>query len=301
VDLVKWFELFALDTITDIAFGEGFDVLRQGMDPEGVLARIRASKFRRNWLGHIPWAMRLLSSDIEPFTESLLTQRTAKETIWAKDFLHYLTEIEAVDGESVIMAGADTIAATLSSFFWFLLCNPDCYSRLQKEILDVYKTEVVYNTSRHPQLHYLAACLNETLRLHPPVLTNGTRTGGKVVGGRFIPPDTNICIPPYAMHRRPECFFPQTEEFNPDRWLPAEAHRFTHNLAGFIPFSIGPAGCAGQRLARMELTMTVCLLMKVFRFEKMPGVNYESWPAGIRDELLATRDPLWVKITLLRR
>lgn len=63
-------------------------------------------------------------------------------------------------GALAILAGADTTASALASLFYFLLCNPDCYARVQRELDSVYPGGAdPMDTSKHPELIYLTACL----------------------------------------------------------------------------------------------------------------------------------------------
>lgn len=64
------------------------------------------------------------------------------------------------DGALAVIAGADTTAGALASFY-FILSNHGCYERLQQEIDTVYPRarEDATDASFHEQLTYLDACL----------------------------------------------------------------------------------------------------------------------------------------------
>ena len=63
-------------------------------------------------------------------------------------------------GTLTIVAGADTTSSAMASLFWFLLKNPECYRRLQKEIDSVYPPgEDPFNTTKHGELKYLDAVM----------------------------------------------------------------------------------------------------------------------------------------------
>lgn len=55
------------------------------------------------------------------------------------------------------------------------------------------------------KLPHLNGIINETLRLHPGLLTGGLREtppDGAVICGRFVPGNTVICAPRYTISRR---------------------------------------------------------------------------------------------------
>jgi len=116
---------------------------------------------------------------------------------------------------------------------------------------------------------------------------------------RYIPPGTSVYTPAYSLHRSPDYFFPHPDQFVPDRWLPAAESpvKFKHDTAAFIPFSLGPANCVGQKFAKREMLMVVSLLLKAFRVEFADGFESETWPTRIHDQFVALRGPLFVKLT----
>ena len=64
------------------------------------------------------------------------------------------------DGVLAIVAGADTTSSALTSTFYCLLCNPDVYTRLQKEIDKYYPIgEDALETKHHRDMSYLTAVM----------------------------------------------------------------------------------------------------------------------------------------------
>lgn len=59
----------------------------------------------------------------------------------------------------MIVAGSDTIAATLSHIFYYLALDSTLGTKLRNEL----------RTTARRDAMFLAALINETLRLHPPV------------------------------------------------------------------------------------------------------------------------------------
>jgi cytochrome P450 len=70
-----------------------------------------------------------------------------------------------------------------------------------------------------------------------------------------------------------------------------------HDTSAFIPFSLGPANCIGQKLARRELFVVLSGLFKVFEVRFAEGSEVAQWPEGMRDSFVVERAPLQVRLT----
>ncbi|KAJ7318987.1 high nitrogen upregulated cytochrome P450 monooxygenase 2 [Mycena albidolilacea] len=323
VDLVHWLNLFAFDLMGDLAFGGGFEMLRDGRDVDGVGERIRGFLKTSNITGQVPWILRTLHlfpqvgrqvQEFIDFGQNLAIQRM-KNGAGRMDIWYHLAdeaglekekptlEISAADGIVAVIAASDTTASTLSSLLWFLLSNPEYYRRVQQELDSVIVDgDDPFDASKHQELHFLSACINETMRLHPPLPTNGTRQvplgqPGRHIAGRFIPEGTSIYSPAYALHRNP-AYFSHPDQFLPDRWLPGSSLKFEkHDTSAFIPFSLGPANCIGQKLARRELFVVLSGLFKAFEMRFTEGFEAVQWPEGMHESFVFERPPLQVRLT----
>lgn len=86
----------------------------------------------------------------------------------------------------------------------------------------------------------------ESMRLHPPAPITHRRCTTKY---RFpetnlvLDPGTLIIIPIHALHMDPE-YFPNPEEFDPERFSPEEKAK-RHPYV-YMPFGAGPKICMGK-------------------------------------------------------
>jgi len=55
------------------------------------------------------------------------------------------------------------------------------------------------------------------------------------------------------------------------------------NAAAFIPFSYGPANCAGRNLALVEMRIVVALLIQRFEMRFMQGYDPSRWEEDTED------------------
>ena len=77
----------------------------------------------------------------------------------------------------------------------------------------------------------------------------------------------------WVMHRRPDYFGLDAEEFKPERW---EHVRPTWE---YLPFNGGPRVCIGQQYALTEAGYTTVRLMQ--RFAKVESRDERPWTEGI--------------------
>jgi cytochrome P450 len=103
-----------------------------------------------------------------------------------------------------VLITSDTTAASLTCLFFELAQNPAVLQKLQEEV-DAYFTENEEpSATTLSKLNYLNACINESLRLHPPVpsgVQRMTPPEGLQLGDTMIPGDTIVQVPTYTLHR----------------------------------------------------------------------------------------------------
>ncbi|KAK7684538.1 hypothetical protein QCA50_012485 [Cerrena zonata] len=319
-DLTPLIVSFTFDVMGDVAFGQDLGMLEHG-DTLGILKSIEGFNRSLALASHVPWlapvfhrlpAIRPILQGMRGFAISNATKRIQSGGS-SRDIWHYLADEAGLEKEKpelqnvipdavlVIIAGYDTIATALTALFWYLLKNPECYKRLQQEIDSTYPDHADPLLTPVPpsKLAYLNACINEALRLHPPVPTSGPRqvpytVNDKVVAGQVIPAGTQIYVPPYTLHRDSRYFPLSPDKFIPERWLGVKEL----DTAAFIPFSYGPANCVGRQLAKQELLMVTSTLLQRFTFSLADGFDSDDWPNQANDYLTVTRASLFVRATV---
>lgn len=96
----------------------------------------------------------------------------------------------------LIVAGSETTASLLSGTTYYLLRNPETYKKLVGEIRSAFDKESDINLITVSNLKYLLACLDEGLRLYPPVpsaLGRNVAPGGRTIEGYYIPEQVGHC------------------------------------------------------------------------------------------------------------
>ncbi|KAF3023041.1 hypothetical protein E8E14_012192 [Neopestalotiopsis sp. 37M] len=171
----------------------------------------------------------------------------------------------------------DTTATALSALFFYLSRHPEVYSKLAKEIRSTFAN--ASEIQGGPQLSgckYLRACINESLRMTPPVSGTLWREHDRndkqpfVVDGHVIPPGTQVGVSIYCIHHN-EKYFPQPFDFRPERWLVDDEAALRRMNSAFCPFSVGARACAGKAMAYLEMSLVVAKIFFKFDFEVPPG------------------------------
>jgi cytochrome P450 len=141
-----------------------------------------------------------------------------KTTTERKDFYHYMLEAEDPDTRSkysqqelwgeasvLIVAGTDTSATVLASTFYYLNSNPKALERARREVWEAFPSGDVEDIRSGPALsscHYLRACLDESMRMTPPVPGIFPRlvlAGGFAMDSHNVPAGTEVSVPHYAI------------------------------------------------------------------------------------------------------
>ncbi|XP_014679516.1 PREDICTED: cytochrome P450 27C1-like isoform X2 [Priapulus caudatus] len=178
-----------------------------------------------------------------------------------------------------VMTGAvDTTTTALQWCLYELARNPDVQERLYAELVRVVpdgRREQI--TQKHLiDLHYLKACVKETLRLYQiaggysRVLEQDTVIRGyKLPKGTVIAGATpNLC--------RDSNYFEDAGEFKPERWLRDASGRKqeTHPFA-YLPFGFGTRSCVGRRFAELEMHLLLGQLVRQFIVRPGNAVDVE--------------------------
>lgn len=179
-------------------------------------------------------------------------------------------------------AGGDTTTTAMSSLFFYLSRNRHVYDRLAAEIRQTFANDSeIRGGASLASCRYLRACIDEALRISPPV--SGTlwrelypEEQGKpfIVDGRIIPPGTQVGVSIYALHHNEE-YFSDPFAFCPERWLVENKSTLSRMHSAFGPFSLGPRGCAGKAMAYLEASLVIAKTIWRFDFEAAPGKEGE--------------------------
>ena len=211
VDMVKLYNFTTFDVMGDLTFGEPLNMLRDGEYVPWVELIFASIKFVS--LGHalrrfpmlnkfflllIPKSIQQKRKEHFQFTTDKVNRRMATETdnpdIWSLVIKHgggkEISRGEMYSNASAFMiAGTETTATLLSGVTWFLCKNPDVLQKLTAEIRGLGDADQL-TIANLQKLEYLHCCLEEGLRMYPPVPAASMRLvpkGGAIICDKSVP------------------------------------------------------------------------------------------------------------------
>jgi len=195
-----------------------------------------------------------------------------------KDSGLHMTDQEVVDEVmTVIVAGYETSASTLTWLWYLLSQNPMAETLLHQEV-DALLPAGVPDFETAQKLHYARQIIEETIRLYPPVwLFTRKALAADEIGRYAVPAGADIFISPYYLHRNSQYWGDDADLFKPERFTP-EASKNRHRFA-YIPFSAGPRRCIGDIFGIIEMQMHLGVMAKKFRLRLVPNQVVKLDPA----------------------
>lgn len=167
--------------------------------------------------------------------------------------------------DTFMFEGHDTTAMGISFTLYLLGLYKQVQDKVYRELGTIFGEDVerAATVDNLKEMRYLERVIKESHRLYPPVplIARNTDEDADILGYR-VPRGCMLVMLPFMMHRDSR-FFPEPEEFRPERFLP-------ENCAGrhpyaYMPFSAGPRNCIGQRFALQEEKVVISTILRHFR------------------------------------
>ncbi|MGC1212595.1 MAG: cytochrome P450 [Micromonospora sp.] len=176
---------------------------------------------------------------------------------------------------TLLLAGHETTASTLSWTFHLLDEHPQVWQRVHEEATEVLGDRLPVYEDLH-RLRYTSMVIEEVMRLYPPVwMLSRLAQADDLVGGYHVPAGTDVLVCPYTLHRHP-AFWEEPDRFDPTRFDPARSvHRPRY---AYLPFGAGPRFCVGNNLGMMEAAFVLAMVARELRLTKVPGYRVVPEP-----------------------
>ncbi|MEU9471804.1 cytochrome P450 [Streptomyces avermitilis] len=193
---------------------------------------------------------------------------------------------------SLIVAGYETTSAAMGWTVHAALHTPGVWDDARKEV-DAVLGDAELTGDALERLPYVDAVVQESLRLHPPVVVLPRVAAQDFeFAGHLIRAGRRLAISPYVTHRMPEVW-PQATEFLPERWSPGHPAHRPATPSTYLPFGGGAHRCIGSPFATAELKT---ILIELLRRTEL-RLEGEVTPASI----MAMRPRRGVPVVVRRR
>jgi cytochrome P450 len=198
---------------------------------------------------------------------------------------------------TLIQAGSETTATLLSGTLFLLLQNPDKMQKLVEELRGSFTSDKEMTIENTAHLTYLAAVLEEGLRLYSPAVPGFPRqvpSGGATIDGVYVPAGISVSVNHYAAYHSP-LNFGKPNEFIPERFIDTAA--FPNDRREVLqPFSMGPRNCIGRSLAYAEGRLI--LGRALWKFDMRPSEKSQNWMRDQKGYVTWIRPPMEVYVNL---
>jgi len=158
-------------------------------------------------------------------------------------------------------AGHETTANTLSFTLFLLAKHPEIQEKVFNEVGKVHFSEE-NSIAILGQLVYTKQCIEESMRLYPPVyIIDRVSLDKDTIQGNNFEKGTVWLMSLYELHRDKD-FWEEPDSFIPERFNTANEKEYADY---FFPFGAGPRMCVGNNFAMYEMIMVIAEIIKKFK------------------------------------
>ncbi|KAF4678256.1 hypothetical protein FOZ60_016847, partial [Perkinsus olseni] len=320
----EWIPLCTLDTLCVTCFGNDYNFLNPdgvalGRSPREIQRALRdtiVGSGHASILSNFPWMTRdRFPWNLNPFIKKLHlgverlnelcdeiaskreAERQAGVQAARQDLLDKLMDIDREDLRGNIItffiAGGDTAASAVAWCLYYLCLNPCIQSKARAEV-DALGRDPETMTDVD-ELPLVECCVLEALRLQPPtvmiLLESITETS---LNGKTIPSGTAVV----TLLRKAMVQESQGGTiFKPERWLTHDGSAVDRlRTREHLAFGGGPRQCPGQRMAIIETTIIVTLILRHFN-----DLRFRNSSESVRGEMMFNYGPKNLELVMFPR
>lgn len=169
---------------------------------------------------------------------------------------------------TLLLAGHETTANTLTWTTMLLAGNPDVEAKLVAELREVLGGRPP-TVADLPNLKYTDLVIKESMRVYPAVWMLGYQAiADTPIGPYLIKKGSAVFMSQWVNHHDPR-WFPEPDRFRPERWLdPAMKSLPTF---AYFPFGGGERMCIGKSFALMEAQLLLATIVQRYHLDLAPG------------------------------
>ena len=182
---------------------------------------------------------------------------------------------------SFLLAGRDTMASALTSFFFLAARHPHVESAILLEADKVLgPSQKVSQFDQVRELQYLQAAIYESMRVYPPVQFDSkfSLRDDVLPDGTRVRKGSRVTYHPYAMGRMEEIWGTDCLEYRPERWLNADGMFCQESPFKYPIFQGGFRVCLGKEMAVVEMKCVILSILREFHIELANPNSYDQGP-----------------------
>jgi len=171
-----------------------------------------------------------------------------------------------------MLAGHETTSNALSWTWRWLSTNPAAREQMLAEV-DSSIGDRVPTMDDMELLPWTRACVEEAMRVNPPVWTVGRKAlEDDEIGGYHVPAGSGVMVLVTMIHRDPEVWT-NPEGYDPRRFMPENVKNRPRHA--YLPFGAGRRMCVGSTFAIVEATLLAAMISRRMTFDIPRGVTVE--------------------------
>lgn len=193
---------------------------------------------------------------------------------------------------TLVLAGHETTANTLTWTLYLLSQNPDSAEKLRQEVDSVLQNRLP-TLANLKNLTYTEQVIKEAMRVYPPVWSVARQSREDTQLGEYpIRKYSTAVIPIWGVHHD-ERWYDNPYDFEPERWSDGRTDDLPRYA--YLPFGGGPRICIGNSFAMMEAQLILASIVQRFKLTHVQGHKVEPEP------LVTLRPKYGMKMTLEKR
>lgn len=184
---------------------------------------------------------------------------------------------EELRGEiiSLIFGGQETTSTAFAWTFALLAQHPAAVQRARAQIAELDLAERNPEFADLARLPFVRACFDEGMRVQGAPMFARSPLQDDAIGGYRIPKDAIVIVSPTVLHKDPRFWT------DPDKYNPARFETDTIDKNAFIPFNVGQRKCMGYRMAYMEATFAIAMVLHRYNLHIPEGFElHQSFRAS---------------------
>ncbi|KAI8627403.1 cytochrome P450 monooxygenase [Xylariaceae sp. FL1651] len=313
INLVKWLDMSSFDLLGEMAFGENFGCISSGKQHFWIniilqhvrevvlmdnIRRFRAFATLSEWF--LPSIIMSIRAKHSQYSRDKVRNRL-ESTSTRHDFFSNIAE-KVKSGEvsfeemtahasTLIIAGGETTATSLSAAFYYMLKDRRVTNKLKSEIRSRFSSYDEINATAAQRLPYLQAVINEAMRMHPSGAHGFPRISpGLTIDGYWVPKRSEIYTCTWAASHNPE-YFTRPDEFWPERWTDPNCKDIKEASQ---PFSLGYRACIGRSFAYMQMSLVISKLL--YSYDLVLEEDQMNWPMESKHYVMWVKAPYHVHV-----